>query len=306
MRRLAIIDLNQRRLDLCLSRATQASWETSFSHHHSGGNDCNLHYVVTGRIDLVRDGEQTVAEAGDLIISFPGDVIDYHFTGPLTLIHCHFSFANTPLLILGEELTEWGAGVDAAGHGFASHVILPDHMALHEEPESVKLLEELPRLFSPCMPSEAILATATLLRMLSLVSRATFQQLAQRAAPGAGTGRHAHVHAALRHISEHLDEPLAVHEIASALGIDTDYLGRLFKQALGVSLGTWIMRARMAKARQLLAESTCSIKEVANAVGYVDALYFARVFRREMGTPPTLWRTRQRNAMYAPGPRRHQ
>ena len=295
MHRLAIIDLNQRHLDVRLIRASRVSWDTSFSHLHRGGNDCNLHYVVTGRIDLTRDGQATTAEAGDLIISFPGDVISYCFAGPITVLHSHFSFVNPLMRIITEEITEWAAGVCAASHGLESHVILPDHVALHEVPECVRLLEELPHLQAPGIPSEAVLATATLLRMLCLVSRATFQQLAQRASPSAATGRHAHVRAALRHISEHLEKPLAVHEIASALNIDADYLGRLCKQALGVSLGTWIMRARMAKARQLLAESTCSIKAVAYAVGYVDSLYFARLFRREMKTTPSAWRTQQRS-----------
>lgn len=295
MQRLAILDLNQRHLDVRLRPASRLSWDTSFNHHQKVGNDYNLHYVVMGRIDLVRDGQPTTAEAGDLIISFPGDVVDYRFTAPITVLHCHFSFVNTPLQIISEEITDWGAGVFAAGHGFESHLILPDHVALHELPESVRLLEELPRLLVSGIASEAILATATLLRILSMVSRATFVQLVQRAEPGAMIGRNAHVRAALRHISDHLDEPMAVHEIASALDLDADYLGRLFKQALGVSLGIWIMRARMAKARQLLSESSYSIKEIAHAVGYTDPLYFARIFRREMKTTPSEWRKQKHN-----------
>ena len=291
MQRLAIIDLNHRHLDLRVQPASRLSWDTSFSHHQARGKDFNLHYVVSGRIEFIRDTHPSTAEAGDLIVSFPGDVIDYCLHGPITVLHCHFSFSKIPLRVISEDLSEWAAGVTAANHGFESHLFLPDHVALHDQSEAVRLLEELPRLHAPGMPTGAVLATATLLRMLSFVSQNAFHQLERRTSPSATAGRHDHVRAALSYISEHVHEPLAVHEIATVLGIDADYLGRLCKQALGVSLGTWIMRARMAKARQLLAESTRSIKEIAHAVGYADPLYFARVFRREMQTTPRDWRS---------------
>lgn len=46
----------------------------------------------------------------------------------------------------------------------------------------------------------------------------------------------------------------------------------------------------MEKAMRLLEEKTMPVSDVAQAVGYMDASYFSRVFRQYTGTAPTKWR----------------
>jgi AraC-like DNA-binding protein len=48
---------------------------------------------------------------------------------------------------------------------------------------------------------------------------------------------------------------------------------------------------RLARALQLLTDRRLTLKQVADACGYRDSLYFSRVFLRHFGTRPGAFRT---------------
>jgi len=50
----------------------------------------------------------------------------------------------------------------------------------------------------------------------------------------------------------------------------------------------------MARARQLLDVTDATIAEIAHEVGYADAFYFSRHFRRHHGMSPSEYRDRDR------------
>ena len=65
------------------------------------------------------------------------------------------------------------------------------------------------------------------------------------------------------------------------------YFRRLFRRITGLSPQQYVMRVRMTAAKAQLERSNLSVKEVARAAGYQDALYFSRVYRRYFGHTPT-------------------
>jgi two-component system response regulator YesN len=56
----------------------------------------------------------------------------------------------------------------------------------------------------------------------------------------------------------------------------------------------YVNRLRVTKACQLLNERQLTVSEVADAVGYPDSSYFARVFRRLAGVSPSEYRNSSR------------
>ena len=52
----------------------------------------------------------------------------------------------------------------------------------------------------------------------------------------------------------------------------------------------YIVSLRMTNAQLLLESSSYTIQEIADIVGYGDALYFGRLFKREMGMTPSQYR----------------
>ena len=92
---------------------------------------------------------------------------------------------------------------------------------------------------------------------------------------------------ALRFIRENIARPFGAAEIAASLGVPRIRLDRLFASELKRSAGAEILRQRIAKAKRLLTGTNISVKDAGQAVGYADANYFAKVFKRVTGQSPT-------------------
>ena len=75
--------------------------------------------------------------------------------------------------------------------------------------------------------------------------------------------------------------------LVQASGYSRPTLHNRFKKEVGCSPGTYIRKRRMHKARHMIYSTDLPINQVARAVGYEDALYFSRLFRRETGDSPT-------------------
>jgi signal transduction histidine kinase/CheY-like chemotaxis protein/ABC-type sugar transport system substrate-binding protein len=96
---------------------------------------------------------------------------------------------------------------------------------------------------------------------------------------------------ALALIQQRYDEPLSRQEIADAVGVSKDYLGRIFHQELGLSPWEYLIRYRLLRAKELLRTTSYSVAEVATRVGFDSATYFSHIFHREVGCSPRAFRT---------------
>ena len=83
-----------------------------------------------------------------------------------------------------------------------------------------------------------------------------------------------------------LSEPLRVSQIARAAGLSASRLQQLFRTQLGCSIQEHVERERLREACYWLMHSGLRIGEIAHRVGYCDAFYFSRRFRRAMGQSP--------------------
>jgi len=92
-------------------------------------------------------------------------------------------------------------------------------------------------------------------------------------------------------IQQRYDEPLSRQEIADAVGVSKDYLGRIFHQELGLSPWEYLIRYRVLRAKELLLTRDYSVAEIAARVGFDTAGYFSQIFRREAGCSPRAFRT---------------
>ncbi|MDF2923767.1 MAG: hypothetical protein K0R57_2681 [Paenibacillaceae bacterium] len=109
-------------------------------------------------------------------------------------------------------------------------------------------------------------------------------------------GRHRYrpeIREVIRIIREKFDTALKVSDLARESGFNEAYLSTLFKKETGESVMDMIIRLRMAKARGLLLEPGMKIYEVAEAIGYTDANYFAKLFKKIEGIHPQEYRRRR-------------
>ena len=100
-------------------------------------------------------------------------------------------------------------------------------------------------------------------------------------------------------IDERLAEPIQVRELADAVHMSPYHFARMFKQSTGHPPHLYITWQRMDRAKQLLAQSSLALAEVAKRVGYQTQAHFTGVFRTRVGTTPRTYRLRCRSAQGA-------
>lgn len=92
------------------------------------------------------------------------------------------------------------------------------------------------------------------------------------------------------YICKHFHEELTVNQIAKTLGVNPDYISRIFKKAEGISLKHYIMRERIASAKNMLKYSDYSISEIGQYLGFSTQSHFTEVFKRFCGMTPQVFR----------------
>ena len=97
-------------------------------------------------------------------------------------------------------------------------------------------------------------------------------------------------------IEEHYGERISLKEVARAAGLTPGHLTTTVRRKTGRTVLEWISERRMAEARRLLVATDLSVEEVGRRVGYDDAGYFVKSFRRAHGITPLGWRRASRPA----------
>ncbi|OBZ12741.1 helix-turn-helix domain-containing protein [Bacillus sp. FJAT-26390] len=88
----------------------------------------------------------------------------------------------------------------------------------------------------------------------------------------------------------YFSKPLNLKRLAEHCLVHPAHLSRQFKKETGMTLTDFQNRMRIDEAKLLLKEGSASIDRIAGYVGFEDAGYFARIFKRLEGMTPTVYR----------------
>ncbi|MBB5465838.1 AraC family transcriptional activator of pobA [Paraburkholderia sp. CI2] len=87
-------------------------------------------------------------------------------------------------------------------------------------------------------------------------------------------------------IATHVREHLPIDFYAEKLGVTAAQLGRICREELGHSPLSLVNDQLIREAQRDLVYSGSSIKQIAHALGFEDAAYFSRYFRKQTGVTP--------------------
>ena len=122
------------------------------------------------------------------------------------------------------------------------------------------------------------------LRAMALLV-ALFEQVRQHIEhPQEGTAFY--VTKAQQYILKNFQTIKRVSEVARKIGVSNDYLRHLFRAHYGYGMREFLIKTRLKRACELLAQSTLTLKEVAEACGLPDERYLCTQFRSRMGMTP--------------------
>ncbi|WP_043585794.1 AraC family transcriptional regulator [Geminisphaera colitermitum] len=95
---------------------------------------------------------------------------------------------------------------------------------------------------------------------------------------------------AISYIRQRVGEPLQVDDVARQAGISRRSLEQKFAKTLERSPADYIRDAHLARAKDLLRETTLPIPQVADAAGFSSPEYMAQLFRAKLGESPLRYR----------------
>ena len=85
------------------------------------------------------------------------------------------------------------------------------------------------------------------------------------------------------YIEENYQKDIFLDDVSRQLNISPYYFSKVFKKKVGKNFIEYLTDVRMEKAKELLRNSSKSIKEICLEVGYADSSYFSRIFKKNVG-----------------------
>jgi LacI family transcriptional regulator len=95
---------------------------------------------------------------------------------------------------------------------------------------------------------------------------------------------------ALRFIREKACDGIDVDDVARRAAVSRSVLQRRFRSVLGRSVHAEILRRKLSKAQELLAESELPIQIIAERTGFKHQEYMGAQFKAQFGATPAQWR----------------
>jgi len=94
------------------------------------------------------------------------------------------------------------------------------------------------------------------------------------------------------YMREHLEEPIGLDVLSNLVGLSRFHFCTAFRKATGTTPHAWLVNLRMDRARQLLADQSLAITDIALAVGYETPSSFTAAFRKIVRFTPREFRQR--------------
>lgn len=222
-----------------------------------------IHYIVSGKGVYTVDHMVYALQAGDVFLARPNQLISYSAD-------------------LAEPWEYYWVGFHGAG---ASRLVLEmpfrEDRPVHHCRNTERIQQALLDIFLARGPKPY--CEAQMVGHLYLFAAELMRETAALAPHTAGSTAQ-HVFNAVKFIQFNYAH---ANDIARAAGVSRSHLYRAFISNMGRSPIDYLTQYRIDEACALLKSSALSIAEIAVSVGFFDPFYFSRVFKKNVGVPPS-------------------
>jgi AraC family transcriptional regulator len=97
---------------------------------------------------------------------------------------------------------------------------------------------------------------------------------------------------AKQRLSSGIQRTVQIADIAGSCRLSKGHFVTAFTNTVGLSPYRWFTECRVGRAKQMLANSSLTLVEIALDCGFSDQSHFTKAFRRIAGTTPGVWRRR--------------
>lgn len=89
-----------------------------------------------------------------------------------------------------------------------------------------------------------------------------------------------------KYINSNIDQRLTLQDTALTFNISPNYLSQLFKKCTDVGFNEYVAMQKIERAKELLKQGQFKVYEIAEQLGFENAFYFSRVFKKFEGCSP--------------------
>jgi AraC family transcriptional regulator of arabinose operon len=239
-----------------------------------GTADWLLIYTVGGRGRFGYAGGELAAEPGDVVLLKPGVLHDYGVERELErweLLWAHF-----------QPRVHWLDWMEWPAEGGVMRLRIGDRSL---RGRVRKRLLDMHRLATGAAGRREALAMNALEEVLLWCDGVN---------PLGAQGRlDPRVRAAMDFLCRRIEQKVTMGVLAAHVNLSVSRLAHLFQEEVGTTPQQFLEVQRLDRAKQLLALTQGSIKEIAYSVGFENPFYFTLRFKRYAGVSPRAWRRRQ-------------
>lgn len=248
-----------------------------------------IHYVAEGKGYHYVDEERILVAKGDLFIIPIGTRHVYRPSSEsskdeLIVYNCLFSSAFLELLNrsypLPKEIEDL---LNGNMRTYSRYKDIFYEGRLH--------MEALHREYTMKQPGHEAALYALLTRLLIYLYRLELNLAATLPA-------YAQFGSAFAYIEENYSRTLILSDIAKLIPASPSYTQKIFKRITGQSFTEYVQNLRIKKSTELLTQTSLSIREIAEMVGYRDQKFFHELFRKKTGQTPLQYRSKTHEASF--------
>ncbi|MCL2287208.1 MAG: AraC family transcriptional regulator [Firmicutes bacterium] len=237
-----------------------------------------IHFIVqgSGQIHIRGRDEVFSAKAGDCFIIRPYEITSY------------VSDTKTPWEYYWLGFAGFDAGQIISKTGFSDGSVVIQTKYTDKIMETFDLIDD--DYFVDCTDENinTMLHQSIMYRLLHYLLKDN--ENSKQPSKLASYNKRDHVRHVISMIEMSYSNHLLVEELANMLSVNRNYLSKIFKEEIGISIKQFLLQYRMNVAAAKIRRSEQSIKEIALEVGFEDPLYFSRYFKKQFGCSPSKYR----------------
>jgi len=245
-----------------LYKIWHASKEHLFMYIYSDGGSI----VTAEKIFPMKHGTLVLIAAGTYHYTMPDDPATYD---------------RSKLLIAPEKLDKLGALLqenEVLGSVLGKAVVYAE-IGAQDRDKVERIFQEMA--IGRSKGEESLVRMACCMRLLVFLN----QYITESAASVTGF-----MEKAISYINENIASELKIDEICRAVNMSKYYFCRKFKEHIGITVMEYILKTRLALAKNDLKKTKASVSEISEKYGFSSTSYFCRVFKEECMDTPLAYR----------------
>lgn len=246
------------------------SWPKLPTWRPRGRVDWQLIYIAAGKGHFIIDNKDVIVPAGNMVIFQPREEQHYYYLGEDRTQAWFVHFTGREVRNI---LQAYGISLDSN--------ILCTGLSREYEDYFRRMIDEL----VACRWGYEEMLTYLFRELLMTMHR----RMEESRPLFSGFASH-EIDIACEYFTEHYNEEIVIEEYARSRHVSTSWFNKSFKAAVGTTPMNYILSIRIRNAQVLLETTDYNISSIASMVGYENAFYFSRLFKKHKGLSPAEYR----------------